>query len=109
MDPKQIANQMIQFNKTAFDNTFNAMTVLQEQTEKMVNMFLEQQSPWMPAEGKKAVTDWLKAYKRGREEFKATVDDNYRKVEEYFAGADKGKVEDFFVNVEKTRKTKAGK
>jgi hypothetical protein len=65
MDPKQIANQMIQFNKTAFDNTFNAMTVLQEQTEKMVNMFLEQQSPWMPAEGKKAVTDWLKAYKQG--------------------------------------------
>ena len=108
MDPKQIANQMIQFNKTAFDNTFNAMTVLQEQTEKIVNNFLEQ-SPWMPAEGKKAVTDWLKAYKRGREEFKATVDDNYRKVEEYFAGADKGKVEDFFVNVEKTRKTKAGK
>ena len=91
MDPKQIANQMIQFNKTAFDNTFNAMTVLQEQTEKMVNMFLEQQSPWMPAEGKKAVTDWLKAYKQGREGFKAAVDDNYRKVEEYFAGVDKGK------------------
>ena len=91
MDPKQIAKQMIQFNKTAFDNTFSAMTVLQEQTEKMVNMFLEQQSPWMPAEGKKAVTDWLKAYKQGREGFKAAVDDNYRKVEEYFAGVDKGK------------------
>jgi hypothetical protein len=91
MDPKQIANQMIQFNKTAFDNTFNAMTVLQEQTEKMVNMFLEQQSPWMPAEGKKAVTDWIKAYKRGREDFKAAVDDNYKKVEDFFAGTGKGK------------------
>jgi hypothetical protein len=91
MDPKQIANQMIQFNKTAFDNTFNAMTVLQEQTEKMVNMFLEQQSPWMPAEGKKAVADWIKAYKRGREDFKAAVDDNYKKVEDFFAGAGKGK------------------
>jgi len=42
----------------------------------MVNMFLEQQSPWLPAEGKKAVTDWIKAYKRGREDFKAAVDDN---------------------------------
>jgi hypothetical protein len=91
MDPKQIANQMIQFNKTAFDNTFNAMTVLQEQTEKMVNMFLEQQSPWMPAEGKKAVADWINAYKRGREGFKAAIDDNYKKVEDFFAGADKGK------------------
>jgi hypothetical protein len=63
----------------------------------------------MPAEGKKAITDWIKAYKQGREGFKAAVDDNYRKVEEYFAGADNGKVEDFLVNVEKTRKTKAGK
>jgi len=54
-------------------------------------MFLEQQSPWLPAEGKKAVTDWIKAYKRGREDFKAAVDDNYKKVEDFFAGADKGK------------------
>ena len=92
MEPKKIANQMIQFNKAALDNTFNAMTVLQEQTEKMVNNYLEQ-SPWMPAEGKKAVTDWIKAYKQGREDFKATVDNNYKKVEDYFADADKGKAD----------------
>ena len=54
-------------------------------------MFLEQQSPWLPAEGKKAVTDWIKAYKRGREDFKAAVDDNYKKAEDFFAGAGKGK------------------
>ena len=54
-------------------------------------MFLEQQSPWLPAEGKKAVTDWIKAYKLGREDFKIAVDDNYKKVEDFFAGADKGK------------------
>jgi hypothetical protein len=83
---------------------FNAMTVLQERTEEMVNNYLEQ-SPWMPAEGKKAVTDWVKAYKQGREDFKAVVDDNYRKVEDFFAGADKGKVADFMVNVGKTVKT----
>ena len=100
--------KMIEFHKTTFDNTFNAMTVLQEQTEKMVNMFLEQ-APWFPAEGKKAVTDWINAYKRGRENFKAAVDDNYKKVEDFFASADKGKVEDFLVNIEKTGKTKAGK
>lgn len=90
MEPKQFAKQMIQFNKAAFDNTFNAMAVLQEQTEKMVNSFMEQ-SAWMPAEGKKAVADWVKAYKRGRDDFKAAVDDNYKKVEEFFAGFEKGK------------------
>ncbi|MCX5856489.1 MAG: hypothetical protein NTZ57_00995 [Deltaproteobacteria bacterium] len=90
MDPKQIAKQMIQFNKTAFDNTFNAMTVLQEQTEKMMGMYLDQ-APLLPAEGKKAIGDWLKAYKKGREDFKTAVDENYKKVENFFAGYDKTK------------------
>jgi len=90
MDPKQVAKQMIQFNKAAFDNTFTAMTVLQEQTEKMMSMFLEQ-SPWIPAERKKDISDWIKAYKRGRDNFKIVVEDNYKKVEDYFSGHDKGK------------------
>ena len=90
MDPKQIAKQMIQFNKTAFDNTFDAMIVLQEQTEKMVAMYLDQ-APLVPAEGKKAINDWLKAYKKGRGDFKAAVDENYKKVEKIFASFDEAK------------------
>ena len=89
MDPKQIAKQMIQFNKTAFDNTFNAMIVMQEQTEKMIGTYLEQ-APMIPAEGKKAIADWTKAYKKGREEFKAAAEGHYKKVEDFFAAYDKG-------------------
>lgn len=88
MEMKDITKQMIQFNKATFDNTFSAMTALQEQTEKMVNNLLEQNA-LMPAEGKKAVSDWLKSFKRGREDFKALVDGNYKKVEEAFASFDK--------------------
>jgi len=87
MDPKQIIKQMIQFTRTTFDNTFDSMTVLQEQTEKLIGTYLEQ-APIIPAEGKKAITDWMKAYKKGREEFKTTVDDNYKKVEKSFASYD---------------------
>jgi polyhydroxyalkanoate synthesis regulator phasin len=90
MDTRQIAKQMIQFNKTAFDNTLDALTALQEQTEKMVAMWMDQ-APLMPAEGKKAINDWLKAYKKGHAEFKAAADENYKKVEDFFAGLDKGK------------------
>jgi polyhydroxyalkanoate synthesis regulator phasin len=90
MDPKQIAKQMIQFNKTAFDNTFDAMTALQEQTEKMMSMYLEQ-APLIPEEGKKAINDWLKTYKKGRTEFKAAADENYKKVEDFFTGYEKAK------------------
>jgi len=86
MDPKQMTKQMMDFNKTAFDNTFNAMTVLQDQTEKMVSMYMEQ-APWFPEEGKKVINEWVRAYKKGREDFRSIVDANYKKVEDYFAKA----------------------
>jgi len=76
---------MIDFHKATFDNTFNAMSILQEQTERMVNMFLEQ-SPWVPEEGKTAIQDWVKAYKKGRADFKSSADDSFKKVEDFFAG-----------------------
>jgi polyhydroxyalkanoate synthesis regulator phasin len=86
MDQKQIARQMIQFNKTAFDNSFNAMTMVYEQNEKMVGTFLAQ-ATWLPEDGKKTISDWVQGYKKGCEDFKKQVDDNYQKVEEFFAGS----------------------
>ncbi|MGD2099764.1 MAG: hypothetical protein PVG35_19465 [Desulfobacterales bacterium] len=86
MDQKQIARQMIQFNKTAFDNSFNAMTMVYEQNEKMVTTFL-QQATWMPEEGRKAIENWMQSYKKGCEDFKKMADENYQKVEAFFAGS----------------------
>ena len=88
MDSAKIAKQMIDFQKTTFDNTFGAMVMLQEQTERMANTLLEQ-ATWMPAEGKKAINDWVKAHKKGREDFKKIVDENYKKVEDFFNSFDK--------------------
>lgn len=88
MDQKQIVKQMIEFNKTVFDNTFSAMTVLQDQTERIVLRFLEK-TPWFPEEGKKAFNEWLNSYKKGCDNFKATADENYKKVTDYFAKAEK--------------------
>ncbi|MBW2682856.1 MAG: hypothetical protein JRC69_04755 [Deltaproteobacteria bacterium] len=82
MDQKQIAKQMIQFNKTAIDNSFSAMTMVYEQNEKMLETFLSQASG-LPEEGKKAIKDWMAAYNTGCSDFKKQVDENYAKVEEY--------------------------
>lgn len=84
MEPGKTAKQMIDFQKTTFDNTFNAMVSLQEQTEIMVNTIIDQ-SPWLPEEGKKVINEWLEAYKKGRNDFKKFVDENFKKVEEFFA------------------------
>ncbi len=87
MEQKAMFKQMIDFQKVTFDNSFKAMSTLQEQGEKMVNMFLDQ-APWLPPEGKKAVEEWIKAYNKGREDFRKSVDENFGKVQEYFSGSD---------------------
>ncbi len=92
MEQSKIAKQMIDFQKATFDNTFNAMTMLQDQTEKMVNMFLEQ-ATWLPDQGKKALNEWVQAFKKGREDFKKAVDESFRKVDDFFASTEKAKTE----------------
>lgn len=86
MDQKQLAMQMVQFNKAAFDNGFNAITMVFEQNEKMVNTLLDQ-AAWMPEDGKKAVNDWMTSCKSGCDDFKKTVDESYSKVETFFSGS----------------------
>ena len=83
MDPKRIAKQMIEFNKTAFDHNFLAMQTLQGQIERLVNKFW-QNTPMFPGEGKKAISDWMDAYKKGCNDCKNLVDENFKKVEDFF-------------------------
>ena len=84
MDQKQITKQMIQFNKTAFDNSFKAMSLVYDQNAKMLEAFLGQ-ATWLPEEGRKALKDWTASYREGCDNFKKMVDENYEKVETFFA------------------------
>ena len=83
MDQKQVLKQMIDFNKAAFNNTFSAFEMLQDQAESMSNTLLTQ-ATWLPQEGKKAIEELVKNCKTGRETFKKTVDESFKKVEEFF-------------------------
>ena len=82
MDQKQILKQMIEFNQATFDNTYNAMVLLQDQFERIAQTAMSQ-SNWMPVEGQKAVENWVDACKAGRNNFKKYVDDSYKKFEQY--------------------------
>ncbi len=81
---------MIDFQKTMFDNTYNAMVLVQEQTERMASTLLDQ-ATWMPAEGKNAISGWGEAFKKGREDFKKGVDENFKRVEDFFITFEKEK------------------
>jgi len=83
MDQKQVLKQMIDFNKAAFNNTFNAFVMLQDQAESMSNTLLTQ-ATGLPQEGKKAIEELVKNCKTGRETFKKTVDESFKKVGDFF-------------------------
>jgi hypothetical protein len=88
MEPRKMAKQMLDFYKATFDNSYSALLMLQDQMQNMTSMFIEQ-SVAMPEEGKKALNEWLKAYRKGCEDFKKGMDDNFKRVESFFAGAEK--------------------
>lgn len=83
MEPNQMLNQMIDFQKTAFHNSYNAMIMIQSQTEKMAESMISKNS-MIPKEGQKMFNEWMLACKKGRDDFKKTVDDNFAKMEEFF-------------------------
>ena len=83
MEPMVVAKQMIDLQKATFDSSFQAMVLLQEQTEKVTNTIFEQ-AFWMPEEGKKVLSGWVKAYKQGRDDFKKVVDQNFKNAESFF-------------------------
>ncbi len=88
MDQKQMLKQMVDFNKTTYENAFNAMILVQDQLERSTSMMLEQANLF-PKEGRKVTDEWVKAYKKGRESFKNTVDESFKNAEKFFADADK--------------------
>ena len=79
---KTMYTQMVNFQKTTFDNSFNAMLKMQEQSEAMLNVFLSQ-ATWMPEDGKKVIKDWADASQKARSDFKKVVGDNFKTVEKF--------------------------
>ena len=81
MDTAQMAKQMIGLQRTAFDNSFAAMSTAQDQTEIMINGYVEQ-FPWVTDEGKKQMKEVFTVAKKARDDFKKAVDQGYAKLEE---------------------------
>jgi len=88
MDPKQMAKQMFDFNKAVFEKSYSTTVMMQDQTEKIFDGWINKVN-WLPEEGKKSMTEWVNTCKKGREEFKTSVDEGYRKMAEYLTGSDK--------------------
>jgi cell division septation protein DedD len=79
MNPTKIWLQMLDFQKSAFNNTYDAMLQIQQQTEKMTEILLKN-NPVMPEE----LTNMLQ---KSQGEIKKAVDEGFAKAESYFSAA----------------------
>lgn len=82
MAQETMARQMLDANKAAFDSSFKAMAMIQQQAEKMTDTLLEQ-TTWLPEEGKAMIREWISACRKGRDDYKRIVDEGYEKVLEF--------------------------
>jgi hypothetical protein len=85
MDQKKILKQMIEMNRTTFDNIFNVTVLVQDQFERAANDALEK-IPGLPADGRKSFETWAEIFKYGRKNFKQQMDDGFEQVEKILAG-----------------------
>ncbi len=78
-----IQKQIIEFQKAAFDSTFDAVVAIQDQQEQFLSDLMERTN-MVPDEGKELISEWVETFRRSREDFKAAADKSYGLIEQYF-------------------------
>ena len=83
MEYNQFTKQAIDFQKTAFNSWYNAMTMVQDQAAAAVETMMNQTS-LVPEDGRQAIKSWVSACQEERNRFKSYVDDSFSGLENRF-------------------------
>jgi hypothetical protein len=83
MDQQSMAKQMIELQKTTFDNMMNNMIIFWNQTGTLMSACLNM-AVWLPEDGKKTLMGLIESGKNGCENFKNAFDSGYSKMAQYF-------------------------
>ncbi len=76
MNQFAVTKQMLDLQKSAFDNLMSSTIMLWNQTGSAMNTLLNL-SPWVPEDGKKALLGLVEGGITGLENFKNVVDESY--------------------------------
>ena len=79
METQKIAKQMIDFQRTMFNNTYNAVTVIQDNSESMMNGYLKQ-FPWLTDEARKPLNDSMTFFKESKNNYQKIVDEGFQNL-----------------------------
>lgn len=80
MDTAKITKQIIDFQKSAFDNSLSGINAMQDLTENMMDGYLGQM-PWVTDENKKPINESFKIMKTAREDYKKAIHQGFDRLE----------------------------
>jgi hypothetical protein len=83
LNAAKIGLQVLDFQKSTFNNTYNTLLKIQEQTEKITESFMKDNAA-IPAEGRKILDEWKLVLKKGQSEIKKSIDEGFTKAESFF-------------------------
>ncbi len=86
MNQEKALKQILDFNQTSFNNALDAMTMLQDQTEKIADTYLNQ-IPGIPKEGQTIISGWTDAYKKGQDNFRKIINEGFTNVDKLITTA----------------------
>lgn len=84
MEANKISKQAIDFQKTAFNNWYKAMSMVQDQAVTTMDKMLDQAN-WIPEDGRDAIQNWVGTIQGERNRFKGYMDDSFVTFEKAFA------------------------
>jgi len=79
IDQNQVFKQLMDFQKTALQSSFNTLEIFQNRSDKILRMFWEQAS-WASDRLNSAVSEWTTTYQEGSENFTKNIQDNITKM-----------------------------
>jgi len=83
-DAAKISRQVLDFQKSTFDNAFDAMLKIQDQSSSMTASLMGE-NKFLPEEGRKMLEEWRLSLRKNQFEFKKKFDDNYSQFMSFLA------------------------
>ena len=81
MEGNKMFNQVVDYQKSVFDNAFTIISNVQDQSEAIVLSAIEK-TPMLPKESMKLISYWGDFFKKNRSNYKSYVDTHFDRVKE---------------------------
>lgn len=84
MENKELIKQIIEFNRTTFNNSYDTALMIGNQAESITNSFMEAHPEIVPDASRKIYDEWSASVKKGFTDLQDNINTGFNKFEDYF-------------------------